>query len=451
MHPQIANPRSAIPRPKKKSENPAPTGPIVIASGPALTEQDVAAVERGLKATLPDDYRAFILKHNGGELLPLGPGISNLLPHGKVSDRSRSRFDEFVFIYKTNCPLLPQRMIPIGEELDHWIYCLSLSGPDRGAVYKWEPPDFMEPPEEGEELQPDEECLTREADSFTDFLAAVAARCLQEGRKKQPMPDWVAAILREDLPWLTEWLHSGADPLGETYGDSVSPIQLAIGERRQPVVELFLAHGGKPVVNEAFESALAEQKFDVAASLLKHVDRPNIERAMIDFVRETDFVRQILDAGADPNCEPDFEFYTRRPLHAAAERNAPETVKLLLGRGAKPGAWSRGADPSMALHHAIKNQDLDLTKLLLEAGEDLYAPPPGHDRPAVDRAKELLRKAVPTRERKRWGDSDAMAVSIFGMHVGKPAIDELRLTRNPTFIQAVQAHAASLGQRPHAA
>ena len=132
-------------QPKKKSENPAPApvGPFVIGSGPALTEEDVAAVERGLKATLPADYRAFILQHNGGELLPLGPGICNLLPHAKVSDRSKSRFDEFVFIYKINHPLLPERMIPIGEELDHWIYCLSLSGPDLGAVYKWEPPQFM--------------------------------------------------------------------------------------------------------------------------------------------------------------------------------------------------------------------------------------------------------------------------------------------------------------------
>jgi hypothetical protein len=39
----------------------------------------------------------------------------------------------------------------------------------------------------------------------------------------------------------------------------------------------------------------------------------------------------------------------------------------------------------------------------------------------------------------------------FGKHLGRPAVEELRETRNPAFIQVVEVHAALLGQRPSAA
>jgi cell wall assembly regulator SMI1 len=37
---------------------------------PVLTEADIAAFEQENKVLLPHDYRAFLLKHNGGELHP---------------------------------------------------------------------------------------------------------------------------------------------------------------------------------------------------------------------------------------------------------------------------------------------------------------------------------------------------------------------------------------------
>jgi ankyrin repeat protein len=407
-----------------------------------LTEEDVAAVERGLKATLPADYRAFILKHNGGGLLPEGPGIEQLFPLRKIGDQEGTLFDVCYFTYKVDHPHLPERMVAIGDSCGHYLYCLSLSGPDRGAVYQWEPPDPG---------LDDEELLKREADSFTDFMAAVARRSEPGRRKKKSVPEWVGAIQRQDLAWLTEWLHSGPDPLAESYGDRVTPIRLAVGEGKQRVVELFLAHGGKAIVNEAFESALVEEKYDVAASLLRQVDREYVERAMVDHVRETEFVRQMLDAGADPNCAADLRVYKRRPLPAAAERNAPQTVRLLLERGASPGVWDLEPEVAMALHYAIRGQDLELAKLLMEAGEDLYAPPPGGERSAEDRAKEMFRKKVPKGPGGRPVISEKSAMALFGRYVGQTAAEELRATGNTKFIAAVEAHAAALGQRPRAA
>jgi cell wall assembly regulator SMI1 len=39
-------------------------------SGPPLTEERLQGAERRLGVTLPDEYRAFLLRHNGGRPHP---------------------------------------------------------------------------------------------------------------------------------------------------------------------------------------------------------------------------------------------------------------------------------------------------------------------------------------------------------------------------------------------
>ena len=57
-----------------------------------------------------------------------------------------------------------------------------------------------------------------------------------------------------------------------------------------------------------------------------------------------------------------------RPISAAARRNDPEMVKLLLAHGAKPGLPERGAPLGQALWIAVYQDQPEMARLLLEQG-----------------------------------------------------------------------------------
>lgn len=87
---------------------------------------------------------------------------------------------------------------------------------------------------------------------------------------------------------------------------------------------------------------------------------------------ETEIVRMLLGAGADPNRESEGET-EGTPLCAAASWGRTEIVRLLLQHGADPNAIEHKG-PMTALKWAMQNGHADVVAVLLEAGADSDRP-----------------------------------------------------------------------------
>jgi cell wall assembly regulator SMI1 len=140
-------------------------------SGRQLREQDVAAVEEQLGYHLPEDYRRFILAHNGGRPVPdyfpiqgnpyFGDHASvhelHCIASGEYLDLRRQ-----VQVFRDR---VPPELLPIAHDPGGNLLCLGVSGLEYGKVYYW---DHEQQVAEGE--TPDYENVYLVADTFADFL-----------------------------------------------------------------------------------------------------------------------------------------------------------------------------------------------------------------------------------------------------------------------------------------
>lgn len=145
----------------------------------ALTEADVRALEQRLGATLPEQYRAFLARQNGGEPTPSafrfahrsGPYTDGRVRYlFSVYDGKRSLEDRNA-LYKTRfSKRLPDEMVPIGADSFGNLVCLSVGAGEEGSVWFWNHDN------EGQTASgaPWRENLSRIADSFDAFLAGLS-------------------------------------------------------------------------------------------------------------------------------------------------------------------------------------------------------------------------------------------------------------------------------------
>ena len=136
---------------------------------PPISEAQLIAFEKELGIKLPADYRAFLLKHNGGMPEPnaLDVKIDDFVVQDGVTcfsaiteDRVFS-FSYFLDVYEGR---IPKNLFPIADGLSVDLICLSVSGDDYGKVYFW---DHNWEVTDGE---PDYSNVHWIADSFTEFL-----------------------------------------------------------------------------------------------------------------------------------------------------------------------------------------------------------------------------------------------------------------------------------------
>ena len=373
--------------------------PRITQRGPALSEADVAAVEQRLGVSFPDDYRAFLLQINGGVPRP-GKWVKQIFSLGSDVSPDAS-FETAYQNLKVVEKRVPHRLIPVADNGGGDVYCVSTSGADRAAVYLWSHEDEhdQQPAADG---GPNDAALQKFTPSF-DALLEKEAKV-----KRKKVPAWLEMIEDGDLAGFTRWLDAGGkwnEPFEES-GDYHTPLSVASRERLPAFVEAILEHGGS--VDHAFlynagDTALARR-------LLPRVSKGVLSQQLVYgvFFADLEWMRAVLDAGADPNhAERDGRGHWT-PLHRAALEGSADAVRLLLERGAKPGVWREVAN-ELPLHMAIRWKKLDIVKLLLDAGEDLYAPPP-----------------EPNLSLK-----------------GAPAIDELEKLDDPAFVEQVKAYARS--------
>ncbi|MES2354414.1 MAG: SMI1/KNR4 family protein [Pseudomonadota bacterium] len=161
--------------------------------GRQLVEADIRKLERKLGLVLPEDYKVFLLKNNGGRPIPKFfpiEGFENN-PQGQIQDffglDDPIESCRLEWNYKTFAERLPQHLFPIACEDGGSLICLSLSGSDKGAVYYW---DLY-----GETQPPSYDNVYPIAETFKEFLDSLHSWDPLAGEE-----DVKGELIKRDLP-----------------------------------------------------------------------------------------------------------------------------------------------------------------------------------------------------------------------------------------------------------
>lgn len=144
-----------------------------------ITTEELANLETRLSFEFPEEYRKFLLVHNGGR-----PDHPCFLFKRKQSDDSDSLvncffsingseytdFETLFRIFKVDGIRVPAELVPIADDPFGNLICIAVAGPKRGAVYFW---DHDTEAEDGE--SPTYYNVDLIANSFNAFL-----ECLHE-------------------------------------------------------------------------------------------------------------------------------------------------------------------------------------------------------------------------------------------------------------------------------
>ena len=155
---------------------------------PPPSAAEVEAFEAAIGTTLPDDYRQFLLRSNGGRLdrCPFdGP-----TPDGKtwpvvISDVGGLREEADLSLraarrcYQGSEPQIPRPLLWIMSDPGGNGICLGLTGTYRGRVYFWIHDEQPAPEEWDGEVETAGNVVLL-ADSFTDFVAGLSPKASGE-------------------------------------------------------------------------------------------------------------------------------------------------------------------------------------------------------------------------------------------------------------------------------
>lgn len=140
----------------------------------------VEAIEERVGATLPEGYRRFLTMYGGGMF---GEDVyySDQKQDGPVLFGWFFDPEEVLDAIESFSEVIPESMIPIGEDGGGNLYCLGVKGGDENGVYfhdhgvGWRA-DAEEHVERGEEVPPDIRYQTvyRISDTFEDFVASMS-------------------------------------------------------------------------------------------------------------------------------------------------------------------------------------------------------------------------------------------------------------------------------------
>jgi hypothetical protein len=409
----------------------------ILNSGRPLSEAALADVERKLGYRLPGDYRAWIAQHNGGLPRPawflLGPKKKGILKSSAGDWRHMDSFFELenpaplamsalsmrsiLREGRGDEPVLPRRLLPIGNVDDGLHLLLSLDGADAGCVYVWtlHADEFwdVEHDEDGEPLDTE---LIRVAGSFSEFVSLLAEPPAKVKKQRGMDSDEDAAFdPRAYLAQLPETEREEARLQMLIMAGTAESARQAMDEGLSPEKVLLIAEtfgnrdladaarerlGNKPIwpAAEGFSGAFwsdpaaVRRRLEEGASINGPTpdDSTPLHGAAAAGCIES--VRLLIEAGADPAAR---NAAGRTPLHAAAAGpDRADAVSYLLDHGAQPGVFDN--DGEMALHKAAGLSGcLETMKRLIDAGEDLHARPGGNRAgPIPEGTSDLLRQSL---------------------------------------------------------
>jgi hypothetical protein len=149
-----------------------PAETIITDSARPATEEEIGRLESETGVTLPAEYRAFLLRHNGGKPSrrrfttrdqKVESHATRLFPVDENDEGGLQSEIEGI----TGCNLIPREMIPIGIDPGEDRVVLAVGGPDVGRVFYWAWGEEPDPPTCSRKY------MRIIADSFDEFLASL--------------------------------------------------------------------------------------------------------------------------------------------------------------------------------------------------------------------------------------------------------------------------------------
>jgi hypothetical protein len=113
------------------------------ASFPTIDERRVIDLEETLNMSFPQDYRNFLLSHNGGhpsfDVFPIrGHPISDSSMIQLFFGIANGEYDDLSAMFHRSRGRIPANLVPIARDYGGNLICLALSSNNKGRVFFWE-------------------------------------------------------------------------------------------------------------------------------------------------------------------------------------------------------------------------------------------------------------------------------------------------------------------------
>lgn len=397
-----------------------------------------------------------MLENNGGTPLPNGVCREGEKEPSEVCDYffsidSGRDYEDWVGYFEEmkggKLPRLPLRLVPIAPDPFGNLFCIAVTGADAGKVYFWhhEEEFRLHSPDSG---VPDDSGVSLMADSFEDFLSQFAAS--SDDEPEQAPADWESLIEQGNLAGFNKWLDNGGN-LSAPNAEGITPIILAVDTEQIPIVISLLDRG--VTAAGLLGIAIGYQRWKLVLALLEQAKESHLQISSgmlaetLETCSEVNVIKAMLDAGAPVQDE----HHGDNPLYSATlfKSNA-KIVKLLLERGAK---LAQSSDSRSPLANAICLGKFEAVKLLLDAGESLFADPQKKTKREI-KYEALLKEAQSIGKPRRdlIEGYEMMIEHEKRVNRPKPAVwylDHPEASRIPAkFKKDVIAYAMKLGQKP---
>lgn len=204
-----------------------------------ITHADLERFEKQIDARLPDDYRAFLLEHNGGDF-PNEVAFEHVDKWGRSDPFSVSHLYGLCVkthgledTYRDLDTYLPKGFVPIGGDAGGNKICIVASGRDVGSVWFWDHEAGMSyawPPENSERI----------CSSFAKFLNGIVYHP-EFSHWDETISAFIAAE-QGDAGTLTRLLNEGFNIESDNDGGQTLLV-CAASNRQSQIVRLLLGRG----------------------------------------------------------------------------------------------------------------------------------------------------------------------------------------------------------------
>jgi len=307
--------------------------PVLQDSYDPIAEPDLAEFEAEIHVRLPEQYRSFLLAHNGGNFPVEVANSSDSRDLSRTAVRdlygllTGDAYD-LALTYRITKGDIPAGLLPIGSDLCNYHVCIKLDGDDRGSIWS----------HVGDDVPSNVAGWARVAVSFLHFVDSLQYDSYSASSWTESIPAFVAAE-RGDMTAIARYL----DPDGDLEARNelgMTLLMCAACSRQSQIVRLLLEKGAQ--VNS----------------------RDNAQRTALywaAFNYSLDSARLLVDAGADLEAA-DEEGNT--PLLIGVQRGHRVPL-FLIEQGANVNARNLDGETPLILSN---NYELYLRPILLREG-----------------------------------------------------------------------------------
>lgn len=300
--------------------------------GPPIASADVEAFEREIGYTLPEDYRAFLLKFNGGKPEPdtidipkegiVASDISSF--HGLVE---KPNYNSLLRQWRGSSKNRDKHMLPIAGDAGGCTYYLSLDGDDRGVVYFW---DYYGKGDDPTCAYPN---CCRLADTFTQFVDLIRGPNEAELAEMPKLMPWEEAIRDNDVAHIERMIASGAH-LSERVGKR-TVLETAAMKGRLEIVKRLIEAGSPQ--DRSLQFACAAGHEEVVVFLIE-LGFPLIDECVFSAAMggRLNVLKRLIAAGGNVNAKR----HGNPAIKAARMQEHDEIVEVLLAAGAEDVPFS---------------------------------------------------------------------------------------------------------------